>query len=93
MISEEGEHELRNEVQRRLSADEISEPLPVKVTKEFKVTKIPFNRTMLICGDVKVRVRDNSKFIPGMVVKARPPAEGYSVWVIEGRGPRWRGRW
>ena len=91
--SEEGEHELRNEVQKRLSAESLGEPLPVEEDQEMVVTDIPFNRTLLICGDTKVRVRSNKKFIKGMTIKARPPADGYRVWVMVGRTPRWRGRW
>ncbi|MEM0966580.1 MAG: hypothetical protein AAGJ81_10575 [Verrucomicrobiota bacterium] len=39
-----------------------------------------------------VRVQSNANFTAGMTVRARPPMEG-SVWYLEGRCPRYRGRW
>ena len=91
--SEKGEHQLRNEIQKRLSAESLGEPLPLVEDEEMVITQIPFNSKLVICGDKKVRVSSNEKFIKGMTIKARPPADGYRVWVLVGRTPRWRGRW
>ena len=41
---------------------------------------------------VRVRVKDNRNFIPGMVLKATP-GEYIDVWDLKGRCPRYRGRW
>lgn len=42
---------------------------------------------------VRVKVRSNLNFIPGMVINARPGGEWPDVYVLEGRAPRYRGRW
>ena len=89
----EGEHEVRNIIQRELLVDEMSEPLEVPEEKEMEITLIPRNTRMVICGDVKVRVSDNRNFLKGMKLFARPPATGGGVWVMKGRCPRWRGKY
>lgn len=38
---------------------------------------------------VKVRVRDNAHFIPGLVLSAKPGADG--LFLMVGHPPRWRG--
>lgn len=88
----EGEHAVRNAIQKRMSIAELSDPLPVSVPRDFIVTKIPLNRHLLICGETYVRVKDNKNFLKGMTVHARPPVEGRS-WVMVGRCPRWRGKY
>lgn len=90
--SPEGEHAVRNEIQKLMCIEELSEPLPVPETQDFVITKIPLNRKLLICGEVFVKVRDNKNFLKGMTVHARPPTEGRS-WIMVGRCPRWRGRY
>ncbi len=90
---EEGEHEVRNIIQRQLLVEEMSEPLDVPEDKKMVITLIPRNSKMVICGDVKVRVRDNRNFLKGMKLFARPPANGGGVWVMKGRCPRWRGKY
>jgi hypothetical protein len=91
---EEGEHEVRNIVQRELCADELSEPLPEPDgPQELEITKIPLNPKLVMCGDVRVRVRENKNFLIGMKLNARPPATGEQVWVMVGRCPRWRGKY
>lgn len=90
----EGEHEVRNHLQKEICAKELSEPLPPPDgPQELVITKLPLNPRMVICGDRKVKVRDNKNFIVGMKVNARPSRDGGHIWIIAGRGPRWRGRY
>jgi hypothetical protein len=42
---------------------------------------------------VRVRVRNNQNFLPGMEIRARPSEEYPDVYVLVGRTPRYRGRW
>ena len=88
----EGEHAVRNEIQKMMSIQELSEPLPVSEPQDFVITKIPINSRLIICGDVFVKVKNNKNFLKGMRVRARPPTEGRS-WVMVGRCLRWRGRY
>ena len=90
--TEEGEHNVRNQLQKRMCIDELSDPLPLPESKEFIVSRIPLNSRLVICGDTYVTVKDNKNFIKGMKLNARPPREGRS-WVLIGRCPRWRGRY
>jgi len=90
----EGEHELRNVVQRALMVEELSDPLPVaKEPEEMEITGIPRNPRLILCGDRKVRVSLNKNFLIGMKVRARPSIDSESIWVMVGRCPRWRGRY
>ena len=93
VYTEEGEHALRNQIQKELCSQELSDPEPEPVEREFVITRVPLNSTLLMCGDTKVRVSDNKNFMKGMVVKARPPAGEGRVWVMKGRCPRWRGKY
>jgi hypothetical protein len=43
--------------------------------------------------EVPVKVANNAHFIPGMHLTARAPVEGSSLYYLEGRVPRWRGRY
>lgn len=88
----EGEHAVRNAIQKMLSIEELSEPLPVEEPQDFVVTGIPLNSRLLICGDVYVTVKSNRNFRKGMTVHARPPTEGRS-WIMVGRCPRWKGKY
>ena len=91
---EEGEHEIRNIIQRELCVDELPDPLPEPVEKEMIVTAIPKNNRMVLCGDVKVKVHSNQNFRKGMKLTARPPISTDSrMWVLVGRSPRWKGKW
>ena len=89
----EGEHELRNVIQRKLASEALSPPLEEKEPKMLTITKIPLNRKMVICDEIRVRVSSNKNFLRGMQLKARPPVGDNKVWVMVGRCPRWRGRW
>ena len=90
----EGEHEVRNHLQKEICVKELSKPLPPPDgPQELVITKLPLNPRMVICGDKKVKVRNNKNFIVGMKVNARPSRDGEHIWIIAGRGPRWRGRY
>ena len=93
VYTEEGEHEIRNLVQKELLVDKMSEPLEVMEEREMVITGITRNRRLVLCGDIKVRVTDNKNFLKGMKLFARPPATGGRVWVMKGRCPRWRGKY
>lgn len=94
MYDQEGEHALRNTVQKEMCIDELSEPLPAPIEQEMVVTSIPLNSRMVVCGDIKVRVHSNLNFRKGMKLRARPPLTNESkMWVLVGRSPRWKGKW
>jgi hypothetical protein len=42
---------------------------------------------------LRVRVRDNRNFMPGMEIRARQDEHYPDVFVLVGRTPRYRGRW
>ena len=44
-------------------------------------------------GEVRVQVRDNRNFVAGMEIKARPSGGFEDLFVLEGRAPRYRGKW
>lgn len=76
-------------------------PPPVvreSVIVEAVVSATPKNRKILECrskavdGPVLVRVQDNRKWIPGMKLKARKAVEIPSLWYLEGRSPRRKGK-
>jgi hypothetical protein len=82
-----------------LLSDRISIPVPVakkeRVPVEVRVKKVPMNPRIvvgLLDGvEVRVRVRDSRKFVPGMLMKCVGVDEG--VFELVGRGPRFKGRW
>jgi hypothetical protein len=41
---------------------------------------------------ILVRVHNNENFVSGMSIRARRPKASTSPWVLEGRCPRWPGR-
>lgn len=91
---EEGEHEVRNFLQRELLTGELSKPKPPPdEPQELVITKLPLNPRLVMCGEKRVRVRDNKNFLIGMKLQARPPVTDSQVWVMLGRCPRWRGRY
>lgn len=90
----EGEHEIRNHLQKELCANELSAPLPSPSNPmEMEITAIPRNPRMVMCGENRIKVRDNKNFLTGMKVKARPSTDNKQVWVMVGRCPRWRGKY
>jgi hypothetical protein len=93
VYTETGEHEIRNLVQKGLLVDVLSEPEPIQETQELVVTKIPLNRNLVFCGDIRVRLRNNRNFLKGMKLTARPPIGDETSWVLVGRCPRWKGRY
>ena len=91
---EQGEADVREKVRLELEAKDLgSTPPPPDEPKELTITSIPLNPRMVVCGDIKVKVRENKNFIIGMKVNARPSMDSEHVWVIVGRCPRWRGRY
>ncbi len=42
---------------------------------------------------IRIRVHHNKNFLPGMKFKARPSGIYADVFILEGRCPRYRGRW
>ena len=89
----EGEHTIRNLLQKQICVEELSEPLDPEEPQDMKITKIPLNPNLVICGETYVRVKSNKNFLTGMSLRARPPATGGKVWVMLGRCPRYRGRY
>jgi len=91
---EEGEADVREKVRLELEAKDLgSTPPPPDEPKEMVITKLPLNPRMVICGDIRVKVRENKNFLIGMKVNARPSMDNKQVWVMVGRCPRWRGRY
>jgi len=93
VYDEGGEHEIRNLVQKGLLVDDIGLPEPVLESMELEITKIPLNRNIVYCGDIRVRLRNSKNFKVGMKLKARPPIGDETSWVLIGRCPRWKGRY
>jgi hypothetical protein len=61
-----------------------------------RVSKVPMNPRIVFARlesgeEIRVRVRDSKKFVVGMMLKARAGDGG--VYLLEGRGPRFKGRW
>ncbi len=64
----------------------------------LRVLRIPRNARILEAekkdgGVVRVRVSSNVNFVPGMEIKARTEGPYGDVMTLEGRCPRFRGRW
>lgn len=62
------------------------------------VTRISRNPSIVYAvgdagAEVSVRVASNVNFLAGMGLTARPPSAGSTLYYLEGRCPRWRGRW
>ena len=92
VYGDKGEHKVRNLLQKQICVEELSEPLDSEEPQDMRITKIPLNPNLVICGETYVRVKSNKNFLTGMPVRARPPATGGRVWVMLGRCPRWRGK-
>lgn len=66
---------------------------------ELKVTRIPTRNTRILEAQkkdgrtVRVRVPSNVNFLPGMTISAREEGPYADVMTLEGRCPRYRGRW
>lgn len=67
--------------------------------RELVVRKIAWNPSIVMAWDaatereVRVRVRSNVNFRPGMVLRARAPEQADGLWFMEGNCPRWPGRY
>lgn len=64
---------------------------------ELVVLRICPNPSLVICQhgetEVRVRVRTNLNFVPGMRLPARQPRNAGDAWFHEGRLPRFKGRY
>jgi len=62
------------------------------------VVKVPKNPKILECrssevdGPLLVRVQDNKKWVPEMKLTVRKAMEMPQLWLLEGRGPRRKGK-
>ena len=105
MITEKGYLALRgllgcpespNEEKARLSRS-VREPEPISlIITSLRPPKNPHIIETKRPGDdqtLRVRVRDNKNFIPGMEIRARPDEQYPDVFVLAGRTPRYKGRW
>lgn len=100
-ITSPGEETIRSILANRMGIEEAglgdSEGPPM-ASAEMSVLTIPRNPKLLICtspkyGQVRVKCINNENFIRGMALRARPPAPDSRVWTLDGRSPRWLGRW
>lgn len=65
------------------------------------VSRVPGINRRILCAkrkegddaELRVRVKDNQNFMPGMEFRARPDPIYADVYNLEGRTPRYRGRW
>jgi len=65
---------------------------------ELVVARVPMNRKIVLAkneagAEMRVRVHSNVNFLPGMRLRARRDPNYEDVYVLEGRSPRYRGRW
>lgn len=66
---------------------------------ELTVFSVPARNTRILDARkkdgraVRVRVSSNVNFMPGMTFQAKWGREFEDVYVLEGRCPRWRGKW
>lgn len=64
--------------------------LTASVIRKFANPQLIEARTQ--AAAILVRVHDNKNFVSGMSIKARRPKTPGSPWILEGRCPRWPGR-
>lgn len=73
--------------------------VPTRALRELVVRKVAWNPTIVLASpgdaqeEVRVRVRDNKNFRPGMVLRAREPEDAGGLWFMEGNCPRFPGRY
>jgi hypothetical protein len=100
-ITSAGEETLRSIIANSMGIAEVglgeTEGSPTAAT-EMSVLTIPRNPRLLICihpdyGEVRVKCINNENFMKNMALMARPPAPDSRVWTLDGRSPRWLGRW
>lgn len=67
--------------------------------EELRVVRRVINPRIVFCAIdgaaplQRVIVRNSQNFLPGMLVKARRVKGSADLWELQGRCPRWRGRW
>jgi hypothetical protein len=65
------------------------------------ISQVPKINRRILCArlkkgaqnEVRVRVKENQNFLPGMEIRARRDPLYQDVYNLEGRTPRYRGRW
>lgn len=82
--------------EEKKAADEA--PTTQGEVKTFTVSRVTRNPKIILAKkeggeEVRVRVKNNRNFLPGMEVRARQDLAYDDVFVLEGRCPRYRGRW
>lgn len=66
-------------------------PVGAKVRRKFRNPKLV--EAVLETGEIiRVKVRESKNFIPGMAIRVLPPKVKGTPWRLEGRCPRWPGR-
>ena len=80
--------------------EKIAAAVPVaRALLDLTVRKVAWNPTIVMAWheaearEVRVRVRNNVNFRPGMVLRARAPEQADGLWCMEGNCPRWPGRY
>jgi hypothetical protein len=75
-------------------------PSAIAEPVELVIRSVPRNIHIVVCekkeGDgelVRVRVRSNANFLPGMEIRGMPHPDYSDVFDLVGRCPRQRGRW
>lgn len=62
-----------------------------EVVRKFRNPQLLGARTST--EEILVRVHNNKNFAPGMCIRAKPPKGMTKIWTLDGRCPRWPGRW
>ena len=79
------------------AAENENPPVALPLVLDGVVVEVPRQKKVLVvkvAGEtVRAMCRCNVNFIPGMTIRVRRPLEGTFQWFLEGRAPRWRGRW
>lgn len=81
-----------NSVVGALSAPE-PEPVTLVVTSKRPPRNSHIVEAKLGEQLVRVRVKDNANFLPGMEIRARQDEDYADMFVLVGRTPRYKGRW
>jgi len=57
------------------------------------LARFPDPTTPTDAAPVRVQCLNNANFRTGMKIKAKPPTDSFPLYRLEGRGPRFPGRW
>lgn len=91
-------------LRKKIGAEQADEALraALAIVHTLVVFQVPLRNPHIVTAQKKeggggavlrVRVRNNVNFLPGMEIKAKRDAQYPDVFVLEGRCPRFRGRW